>query len=496
MSADPEITSAGDEAEARPKLTLDVKIDPRGACQRHVTVTVPRDDIDRYYNDAFTEMMPSAAIPGFRAGRAPRKLVEARYRRDLADQVKGSLIIDSMTQITEDHKLAAISEPDLDPVAIQIPDDGPMTFEFDLEVRPEFDLPNWKGLTIERPKRDFTDADVEDQLNKVLANHGRLVPKDGPAAAGDYISTNLTFRDGDNVISSSEEEVIRIRKVLSFRDGRVENFDKLMKGVKAGETREGKAKLSADAPKPELRGKDITAVFEVHEVKQLEMPELTPELLDRLGGFADEAALREAIRKQLELRLDYQQQQRARQQVLAALTVAADWDLPPELLKRQSSRELQRAVLELRRNGFSDTEIKAHENDIRQNSAASTARALKEHFILERIAEEEEIEDLADDYEAEIAMIAAQNGQSVRRVRAQIEKGGMMDALRNQIIERKVIDQILAHAKFKDVPYQIEGQETEALDQAVGGEESDEDIPEAKYADQPESTRPAAEPRG
>jgi trigger factor len=95
---------------------------------------------------------------------------------------------------------------------------------------------------------------------------------------------------------------------------------------------------------------------------------------------------------------------------------------------------------------------------------------LKEHFILERIAEEEKIEDTAEDYETEVDLIASQSGQSPRRVRAQLEKRGLMDALRNQIIERKAIELILASAKFKDVPYKMEAQEAEALDEAAGGE--------------------------
>ena len=129
----------------------------------------------------------------------------------------------------------------------------------------------------------------------------------------------------------------------------------------------------------------------------------------------------------------------------AALTEAANWDLPPELLKRQSRRELQRAVLELQRSGFSEEEIRAHENELRQNSALSTARALKEHFILERIAEEEEIDVVDADYDAEIALIADQTQESPRRVRARLEKAGSMDVLRNQIVERKVVDKILAN---------------------------------------------------
>ena len=110
--------------------------------------------------------------------------------------------------------------------------------------------------------------------------------------------------------------------------------------------------------------------------------------------------------------------------------------------------------MELQRSGFSDEEIRAHENVLRQNSRVSTARALKEHFILERIAEEEEIDADEDDYETEIALIAAQSDESPRRVRARLEKSGSMDVLRNQIIERKVIELILANAKFKEVPYE------------------------------------------
>lgn len=483
---DPAAESAEPEVE---KMNLSIKVDSPSACQRHVTVTIPREDIERYYDKAFSDLVGTAAVPGFRAGRAPRKLIEARFRKDVTDQVKGSLLMDSMTQVTEDEKFAAISEPDFDPLAVEVPDEGPLTFEFDLEVRPEFDLPNWKGLSVERPTKEFAKKDVDKRLEQILAEHGRLVPFDGPASTGDYISCNLKFMNGAVELASGTEEVIRIKPVLSFRDGKISDFDKAMKGVKAGETRETSIKLSEDAPNESLRGQEITAIFDVLEVKKLELPTLTPELLKELGDFDDEGALRDAIKEDLERQLHYYQQQQARRQITAALTESANWQLPPDLLRRQSRRELERAVLELRRAGFSDAEIQAYENDLRQNSAASTAKALKEHFILERIAEDEKIDAEAEDYQAETALIAAQSGESVRRVRARLEKGGMMDALRNQIVERKVIDLVLSHAKFKDVPYKPEGTETEAIDQSAGGEDADSEIPEAKNSGEAEPLR-------
>lgn len=482
------------EGEEKQKLNLDVKIEPRSACERHITVTIPREDIDRYLDEAYSEMMDKAVVPGFRAGRAPRKLVQLRYRKEVADQVKGTLLMDSLGQISEGHDLSPISEPDFDPTAVTVPETGPMKFEFDIEVRPEFKLPNWKGLKIDRPTREFTAKDIERQMKDILAKHGRLVPHEGPAESGDYVTVNITFKTGDTVISSVKEEVLRIRRTLSFRDGKVEDFDKLMKGAEAGQHRVGQAKLAADAPNQALQGKTISAEFEVLEVKKLELPELSKSFLEQVGDFESEADLRDTIKDMLERRLKYEQQKRAREQILAVLTEAANWDLPPALLKRQSQRELERAVLELRRSGFSDNEIRLHENELRQNSRINTARSLKEHFILERIAEDEKIEDEAKDYDTEIALIAQQSGESPRRVRAQLEKRNLMDTLRNQIIERKTIELIMEHGTFKDVPYEMEGDDAEAVDQAAGGEEVE--IPEAHSQDAGEAPHRAEQHTG
>ena len=116
------------------------------------------------------------------------------------------------------------------------------------------------------------------------------------------------------------------------------------------------------------------------------MPEITPSLLTDLGNFKSTDDLREAIRKQLQNQLEWHQRKQVRQQVSASLTASASWDLPPELLRRQSQRELERSILELRRSGFDDDSIRRYVNELRQSVMASTARSLKEHFILEKIA--------------------------------------------------------------------------------------------------------------
>jgi trigger factor len=468
--------------EEKQSLKLDVQITSPSACERHVTVTVAREDIDRYLDEAYSELMPSANVPGFRVGRAPRKLVENKFRKEIGEQIKGSLLLDSLSQISDDQKFTAISEPDLNLDSIEVPEDGPMTFEFDIEVRPEFEMPKWKGAKLERLVRDFNPADVEQHLEKMLTRFGQLVPFDGAAGEGDFLTVNLTSTHDGEQLERDDEIVFRIRPTLSFRDGEIKDFAKLMTGVKAGETRTAKVELTQDAPNEALRGKKVQVEFEVLDVKKLKLPELTEDFLSEMGGFKTEGDLKDAIKQNLQRQLEYDQQQKIRGQISSLLTQSADWELPPGLLKRQSARELERSVMELRRAGFSEAEIRARENMLRQNSASSTARSLKEHFILERIAEDENIEAEEGDFEKEIFLIAMQSGESPRRVRAQIEKRGLMDVLQNQIIERKVLELVQENAKFTDKPYEPEKLDIEALHLAVGGGEAAASIPEAKEA--------------
>ncbi len=459
-------------------LNLDVEVASPSACERHVTVTVSREDIDRYMDEAYSELMATANVPGFRAGRAPRKLVESRFKSEVGEQIKGSLLMDSLGQISEQQDFTAISEPNLNLDAVEVPEEGPMTFEFDIEVRPEFDMPKWKGLKLNRPVRDFDDKDIDQQQEKMLARFGQLTPHNGAASEGDYLTVNIvTTHDGKQLVND-KERVTRIRPTLSFSDGKLEAFDKLMEGAKAGDKRSGKIELTQDAGNEALRGKSIDAEFEVLEVKQLKLPELTEDFLQEMGGFDSEEKLREAIQADLQRQLEYEQQQKIRGQITSSLTEAASWELPPALLKRQSARELERSVMELRRAGFSEAEIRARENQLQQNSAASTAQSLKEHFILERIAEEADIEAEEGDFEKEIFLMSMQSGESPRRVRAQIEKKGLMDVLQNQILERKVLELVQSEAKFNDEPYEPEPLDVEAIYLAAGGDDGSA-IPEA-----------------
>ena len=445
---DAAVAEASSDAEFR--MSLSVDIEDVGPCKKHIKVSVPRGDIDHFRGEAIDELSDKAEVPGFRVGHVPHKLLERRFKEEITDQIKQKVLVMSLEQLADDHDLDPINEPNLDIEDLEIPEDGDFEYEFEVEVRPEFDLPDYAGLKIERPARDISDDDIEAYKERFLAQYGERKSTDEPAVEGDFISAGVTFSWNDNKIHEISEFTVRLRPTLRFQDAEVDEFGKLLAGVKPGDERDVNLKVSIESSNVEMRGETVTATFKVNDVKRLEMPELNKEFFDRIG-VEDESELNNNISSTLERQVTYEQRQSTRDQVLDHITASADWDLPEELVLRQTENALRREILEMQQAGFTTQEITARENEIRQQAVSTTREALKQHFVLDRIADTEEIEVTNQDIESEILLMSFQSGESPRRVRARLTKSGLIENLEAQIRERKAVDVILDKADFTDV---------------------------------------------
>ena len=457
-------TSAAVETKSR--LDLDVQISDVGPCKKHLKVSIPRTEVEKQFAESLGTMTKEAVIPGFRLGRAPKALVEKRFRKQVAGQVKSTLLMASLDQLDEEHKLNPITQPNIDIEAIELPDTGPMVFEMEVEVRPDFPLPAYKALAVESPVRTVQDADIDEQLKSHRERYAQMVPRfEGGAEVGDFITANLTFHLGGKVYNEAKEIQFRLQPELKFQDGSVSAIDKVLGGVKPGESREADAQISDSSLDTEIRGKTIQVTFEVLDLKTLRLPEMNQEFLTSTG-FDTEEELREALRGVLERRYEYQKRQAVRRDILTKLVAETPFELPADLVSRQEKSTLQRLAHELRESGLSDTQLRSREAEIRANAHQTTLRSLQEFFILAKIAEEEDIKVEDSDMDDEIEMIAARSEESVRRVRARVEKDNLADALASQILERKTIDRILQFTKVVEVPMAADVA-VETLDQSA-----------------------------
>ena len=410
---------ATESADSEYKMSVTAKIDEVGPCKKHVTVTVPRADIEHFYSESVSELGDQATVPGFRIGHVPRKLVEKRFRQELTDQVKQRVLMESLELIAEDNDLDPINEPTIDIESLEIPEQGEFTFEFEVEVRPDFKIPEYKGLKLDRPMRTIEDKDIDEYLNRFLGQYGEMKEREGTAETGDSLEISAKFEHAGKPLSEINELVVPLRPILRLQDAEIKDFGELMPGTKTGDTRETELEISEEAEQIEMRGEKVKASFKVESVKYIDLPEINEELLEKVGA-ENEKELREEVKNILDRQLTYDQRQTTRTQVLEKITESADWDLPESLVTKQVENALRREILEMQQAGFSQEDIQARENELRQKAISSTRQALKEHFVLDKIATTENLAVEPAEIDMEIYYMAMQQGENPRRVRARL----------------------------------------------------------------------------
>ncbi|MEA3367911.1 MAG: trigger factor family protein, partial [Planctomycetota bacterium] len=157
---------------------MDVNVEDIATCKKRLSIAIPREEIEAKFDERFGELEHEAFVPGFRPGHAPRRLVERRFKEAVTEEVRAKLVSEAFEKVLEEQNLDVVGEPDIDPDKIELPDEGPMTFSVDLEVRPEFDLPeDYSQIPVEEVERpQVTDETVEQALERLREQHGSLEP--------------------------------------------------------------------------------------------------------------------------------------------------------------------------------------------------------------------------------------------------------------------------------------------------------------------------------
>jgi trigger factor len=255
-------------------------------------------------------------------------------------------------------------------------------------------------------------------------------------------------------LSAHKEVEFRLQPEIRFQDGSISDTSPLV-GAKPGETRELEAKLGSVVADPSLRGATATVRVHVIDLKHVRLPESNQAFLDSINVDSIQT-LRHAVRETLERRIRTEQRQLIRRQLLDQLLRQTPFQLPSDLVSREERTTISRLVTQLKREGTSDDVIRAHEAQIRANAHETTLRTLKELLLLSKIADVEGIKVEDQDLVLEIEAMADRTGESVRRIRARVEKEGGADSLATQILEQKVIDRILENSAVQDVEVTID----------------------------------------
>ncbi len=436
-----------------------VSVEDAGPCRKRISVEVPSDVVDSKLGDSLDALMHEAALPGFRKGRAPRRLLEKRFGPAVRDETKRQLMSGAYAEAVEANELKVIGEPTAEGFEESELEEGkPYTFSVEVEVMPDFELPGLEGIKILKPSAEAPTGLVDEEIEKLCINEGSLEEQDSPEP-GDYLTGHgvmkADVKGEEKVFHDIQGAVIRVPEKKDEGKGMilgvvVEDFEKQLGKPKPGETVTIKVKGPEGHEIEDVRGADLEVTFDVERVDRI-IPAPLTDVIAKFG-LDSEDQLRQGIEARVQERAVEQQHAVMRQQVAKFLGENTEFDLPQRLTAQQAYRNFERRRMELMSRGVDQQEIEEHIAELRQASGAEAARELKLFFIMNKAAEQLQVGIEEAEVNGRIAQMAAERGERPEKLRQELISSGRVNMLVQQVREQKTMDAIVAQAEIEEVP--------------------------------------------
>jgi trigger factor len=411
-------------------------------------VEVPAADFERAVDAAFRKLARQVRVPGFRPGKAPRALLEARLGSDVArEQALRDALPEYYAQAVEAEDIDVIAAPEIDITKGE--DSGDVAFDAVVEVRPVVELDGYDGLRIEIPSPAVTDDAVDAQVDALRERFADLEDKAAPLADGDYAQIDIKAYLHDEVIDalSATDYLYEVGSGTL-----VPKLDEELRGKKVGDI----LQFNAELPERfgERAGQEVAFRVLVKEAKRKVLPEPTDEWASEVSEFDTVDALRDDARTRLGLVGKVRAQMLVREKVLEAAAELVHVDLPDALVGQETERRLHDLMHRLEQQGVTIPEYLTATGQTQETFVSGVREgstgAVRADLALRSVVSQEHIEATEDEYDREVERLAERMGQKAAKVRRDLERRGIVEAVRSDIARGKALEFLVDHATVVD----------------------------------------------
>ncbi len=423
---------------------MQITVENAGGCKRIIKAEIPAEVVTSKLNEGFRDINKQVQFPGFRKGKAPRNVLEKRFGKEVADDVRQTLADDAVKSAVDEHALKLLGQVEVVEVG-DIKSGNPVLLTLEAEVYPEFELPEYKGLELQRPAVKVEEHEIHAQLRGAQMNKGELKPVESASEKGQFLRANVKVTVGEEEVFSQNRGLLEVGFgwVAGLKPARAEEQ---LVGLKQGDTREMKAKLPEDFGREDLRGKEGVIHLEVGDVLAYEGPAL--EELAKENGFENVDAWREEIQGQLmsakEAELDRAMEEKALQQVAEKTTM----DLPEKFSQRKAAELVQQQAYRMYQQGAAEESIREFLQANRDKGVDEVKTMLKRAFVTDAIARKERLVVTEDEIQREVARLAQMVGRTPEEVYAQFQQNGTLSGMREELKTSKVLKLLRQKAKY------------------------------------------------
>ncbi|MEP4078683.1 trigger factor [Haloferula sp.] len=435
---------------------MNITVDKQPNCTATIRVEVPSDAVNTERERILKAYASQAKIQGFRPGKAPRKVIESRFKDSISEELQERLVRKAYDEALEKEALKVLNFGI--PADFSQNPDGTVSFNSTLTLAPEIELPDYKGVEVKEPSAEISPEDIEKNLEGLRERFAEYediedrAAENGDLAVLDYTST----LDGKPL----EEAVGKSVGYLSSREGFwmkideesfLPGFTEHLVGAKPGDEKEITVTVPDDFPVADLHGKELVFSVSVKELKQAKLPDLDDELAAKLTGGKSLEELKTLVTEQMTVEKRRKIDDYKVNQIVEHFNSLVDFDLPEELLKQETQSQADTLVQKGAQSGMSEEDLAAQQAEIFATAGVQARTNLKTNFILQEIANAENITINDQELVQHLATIAQQRKENPKKFIKQLQKEGRIPGIRNSMLIGKAIDFVLEHANVEEV---------------------------------------------
>lgn len=411
-----------------------------------ITVEVPFAELKPEIDQAYAALAQQVQVPGFRKGKAPRQLIDARFGRGpVLEQVVNDMLPDRYGQAIEENEIKAIGQPEVEVTKIE--DNELVEFTAEVDVRPEINLPDFSEINVEVPAIVIDDAAVDAELESLQARFSTLKDHNHKLKKGEFVTINLSASvDGEKVEEATTEG-------LSYEIGSgdlVEGLDQALLGQKKDDTVE----FTTELANSDYQGKEALVTVEITATKQRELPALDDEFAQLASEFDTIEELRESTKTQVEARFKNEQAGNIRDEVLKAALESATFALPASIVDEQAHSQLHQLLGELAHDDAALNSVIESQGitreEFEQENRADAEKAVRTQLFLDVLAEAEEPEVSQQELTDHILFTAQSYGMDPNQFIGQLQQSGQIANLFSDVRRGKALAQAICRVNVKD----------------------------------------------
>ncbi|MDB6022363.1 MAG: Trigger factor [Pedosphaera sp.] len=432
---------------------MNVTIENLAPCKKLMRVELESKDVEAAFEAMIKDFTRQAALPGFRPGKAPKEMIAKRYEKDIQDEVKKKLIPDAYRKAIDEQKLEVVGYPDIE--EIQFGRGQPLQFAATVETAPDFELPEYKGLPVKRETTTVTDADVERAINLLRERQTDFKTADRPGQTGDIAVVNYTGTTDGKPLTEIATTARGLTEQKNFwiplePTSFIPGFGDQLIGAKAGDKRTVNVDFPADFVTPQLANLKGVYEVEVVEIKEKALPPLDEAFAKTYGAESLEK-LREGVRADLENELNYKKNSSIRNQLMQQLQSRVSFELPESVVKQETRNVVFNIVQENQKRGISKEVIEGQKDQIYSAAEGSAKIRVKGNFLLQKIAEKEDIKVSQEEVALRIQNLAAMYQIPPEQFIKDLQKRNGIEEFYDQVAADKTLDFLQKNAQIEDV---------------------------------------------